>query len=270
MVARGDLGVEIPAEEVPFIQKTMIKKCNVAGKPVITATQMLDSMQRNPRPTRAEASDVANAIYDGTDAIMLSGETAAGDYPVDAVKTMYNIAVYTEKTLNNKAFSGEQTLATDFNITDAISHSAASLAEDLSVKAIITPTESGNTARMVSKYRPKAPIIAVTSHAYVSRQLSLVWGVHAVQGHRVESTDEMLAHAIDKGLETNLFHHGDRVVITAGVPVGESGTTNLIKVHIVGNVVAKGQGIGQKGAIGRAFVTNDLKSMEKDFNEGDI
>lgn len=270
MVARGDLGVEIPAEEVPFIQKTMIKKCNQAGKPVITATQMLDSMQRNPRPTRAEASDVANAIYDGTDAIMLSGETAAGDYPVDAVKTMYNIAVYTEKTLENKAVTNDRDLEVDFNITDAISHSAASLSEDLSVKAIITPTESGNTARMVSKYRPKAPIVAVTSHAYVSRQLSLVWGVHAIQGERVQSTDEMLQHAIDKGLETKLFNHGDRVVITAGVPVGESGTTNLIKVHVVGNVVAKGQGIGQQGAIGKAFVSNDTALLEKEFKEGDI
>ncbi|WP_277673482.1 pyruvate kinase [Piscibacillus halophilus] len=268
MVARGDLGVEIPAEEVPFIQKTMIGKCNVAGKPVITATQMLDSMQRNPRPTRAEASDVANAIYDGTDAIMLSGETAAGDYPVDAVKTMFNIAVYTEKTLDNKAITNE--IETDLTITDAISHSAASLSEDLSVKAIITPTESGNTARMVSKYRPKAPIVAVTSHSYVSRQLSLVWGVYAVQGDRVNTTDEMLAHAIDQGLTTNLFNHGDRVVITAGVPVGESGTTNLIKVHVVGHVVAKGQGIGQQGAAGKAFVTNDLNKLENDFQEGDI
>ncbi|TFB25027.1 pyruvate kinase [Filobacillus milosensis] len=270
MVARGDLGVEIPAEEVPFIQKTMIQKCNLAGKPVITATQMLDSMQRNPRPTRAEASDVANAIYDGTDAIMLSGETAAGDYPVDAVTTMYNIAVYTEKTLVNQSLTEERLLESDLTITDAISHSAASLAKDLSVKAIITPTESGNTARMVSKYRPQAPIVAVTSQEHVSRQLSLVWGVHAIQGDRVDTTDEMLALAIDKGLDSELFSHGDRVVITAGVPVGESGTTNLIKVHVVGNVVAKGQGIGQSGAAGKAFVTTDSSRLEKEFKEGDI
>ncbi|RPF55371.1 pyruvate kinase [Aquisalibacillus elongatus] len=270
MVARGDLGVEIPAEEVPFIQKTMIQKCNSAGKPVITATQMLDSMQRNPRPTRAEASDVANAIYDGTDAIMLSGETAAGDYPVEAVTTMYNIAVYTEKTLEKNGNQSDLELAPDLSITDAISHSAANLAKDLSVKAIITPTESGNTARMVSKYRPQTPIVAVTSKSYVSRQLSLVWGVHAVEGSTVESTDEMLALAIDKGLSTKLFHHGDRVVITAGVPVGESGTTNLIKVHVVGDVVAKGQGIGESGAAGKAVVTNDQDRLEKEFNEGDI
>ncbi|GEL76852.1 pyruvate kinase [Tenuibacillus multivorans] len=270
MVARGDLGVEIPAEEVPFIQKTMINECNLAGKPVITATQMLDSMQRNPRPTRAEASDVANAIYDGTDAIMLSGETAAGDYPVEAVKTMFNIAVYTEKTLQNESLTEERLIESDFTITDAISHSAANLAEDLGVKSIITPTESGNTARMASKYRPQAPIVAVTSKEYVGRQLSLVWGVHAIQGERVNSTDEMLALAVDKGLETNLFQHGDRVVITAGVPVGESGTTNLIKVHVVGNVVAKGQGIGESGAAGKAFVTTDQKRLENEFQEGNI
>ncbi|WP_188206404.1 pyruvate kinase [Alkalibacillus aidingensis] len=270
MVARGDLGVEIPAEEVPLVQKDLIYQCNVAGKPVITATQMLDSMQRNPRPTRAEASDVANAIFDGTDAIMLSGETAAGDYPVEAVSTMNNIAVYTEQALEDQGSFVQDLGQLDMTITDAISHSVANLAEDLSVKAIVTPTESGNTARTVSKYRPKASIVAVTSQEHVSRQLNLVWGVHAIQGSRVNSTDEMLALAVEKGLETELFQHGDRVVITAGVPVGESGTTNLIKVHVVGNIVAKGQGIGKFGAAGKAVVAKDIKDLEKNFNDGDI
>ncbi|GAA0456297.1 pyruvate kinase [Alkalibacillus silvisoli] len=270
MVARGDLGVEIPAEEVPLVQKDLIYQCNVAGKPVITATQMLDSMQRNPRPTRAEASDVANAIFDGTDAIMLSGETAAGDYPVEAVKTMNNIAVYTENSIDEQVSVNAYLEQLDMTITDAISHSVANLAEDLKVKAIVTATESGNTARTVSKYRPKANIVAVTSKAYVNRQLSLVWGVHAMQGEQVDSTDEMLALAVEKGLESQLFQHGDRIVITAGVPVGESGTTNLIKVHVVGDIVAKGQGIGKVGAAGKAVVATNIAQLDKHFNDGDI
>ncbi|WP_027964270.1 pyruvate kinase [Halalkalibacillus halophilus] len=270
MVARGDLGVEIPAEEVPLVQKNLIQQCNMAGKPVITATQMLDSMQRNPRPTRAEASDVANAIYDGTDAIMLSGETAAGDYPLESVETMNNIAVYTENSIDQYDSVNQLIASMDRTITDAISHSAASLASDLQVKAIVTPTESGNTARTVSKYRPNASIVAITSKQHVSRQLSLVWGVHALLGRAVESTDEMLALAVEKGLETKLFNHGDRIVITAGVPVGESGTTNLIKVHVVGNVVVKGQGIGKSGTTGQAVVANSVTDLEKDFTPGDI
>ncbi|MGM8215594.1 pyruvate kinase [Bacillaceae bacterium W0354] len=268
MVARGDLGVEIPAEEVPFIQKKLIQKCNRAGKPVITATQMLDSMQRNPRPTRAEASDVANAIYDGTDAIMLSGETAAGDYPVESVKTMYNIAIYTEKTVEHETKLNNN--LSELTITDAISHSVATLAEDLQLEAILTPTESGNTARMVSKYRPKSPIIAVTSKEYVNRQLNLVWGVHAILAHQVKTTDEMLALAVEKALDTGLVIQGDRIAITAGVPVGESGTTNLIKIHVVGQVVAKGQGIGKIGVAGKAVVTNDIDQLESRFKEGNI
>lgn len=270
MVARGDLGVEIPAEEVPFIQKKLIQKCNRAGKPVITATQMLDSMQRNPRPTRAEASDVANAIYDGTDAIMLSGETAAGDYPVESVKTMYNIAIYTEKTVEYTNVKPSTSDSDDLTITDAISHSVATLAEDLKLEAIITPTESGTTARTVSKYRPNCPIIAVTSKDYVSRQLNLVWGVHPVSAKEVQTTDEMLTLAIEKALETELVKQGDRVAITAGVPVGESGTTNLIKIHVVGQVVAKGQGIGKIGAAGRAIVTDDVETLKSEFQDGDI
>ncbi|NIK11082.1 pyruvate kinase [Alkalibacillus almallahensis] len=270
MVARGDLGVEIPAEEVPLVQKNLIEQCNVAGKPVITATQMLDSMQRNPRPTRAEASDVANAIFDGTDAIMLSGETAAGDYPVEAVETMNNIAIYSEKSFDKIATVGNNNERLDTTITDAISHSVANLAADLKVEAIVTPTESGNTARNVSKYRPKANIVAVTSKEHVSRQLSLVWGVHAIHGQPVKSTDEMLALAVEQGLESNLFSQGDRIVITAGVPVGESGTTNLIKVHVVGNVVVKGQGIGKLGAVGKAVIANSSEELAQSFEDGDI
>jgi pyruvate kinase len=270
MVARGDLGVEIPAEEVPLVQKTLIKKCNTSGKPVITATQMLDSMQRNPRPTRAEASDVANAIFDGTDAIMLSGETAAGLYPVEAVQTMYNIAVHAENALDHKTIFENRTKEVNLTITNVISQSVAYAALNLKVSAILTPTESGHTARMISKYRPEAYIIAVTAYERVQRQLSLVWGVQAELGQTVTTTDEMLDKAIDRGLSTQLFKRGDKVIITAGVPVGESGTTNLMKVHVVGDVVAKGQGVGQKSAFGKAVVaTNATEAMEK-VSEGDI
>ncbi|KGX93378.1 pyruvate kinase [Pontibacillus halophilus JSM 076056 = DSM 19796] len=270
MVARGDLGVEIPAEEVPLVQKSLIRKCNKAGKPVITATQMLDSMQRNPRPTRAEASDVANAIFDGTDAIMLSGETAAGDYPIEAVQTMYNIAVRAEQSLDHDVILNNRTRASDVTITDAISQSVTHTAMNLDVNAIITPTESGHTARNISKYRPKAPIVAVTFSERVQRMLSLVWGVHAVTGEKAESTDDMLAIAIDGGLSTGLFDRGDRVIITAGVPVGESGTTNLMKVHVVGDVLAKGQGIGRKSAFGRAVVAKTADEALNKVEEGDI
>jgi pyruvate kinase len=270
MVARGDLGVEIPAEDVPLVQKELIRKCNTAGKPVITATQMLDSMQRNPRPTRAEASDVANAIFDGTDAIMLSGETAAGNYPVESVRTMHNIAVKAETALNHEGILKSRSQSVDMTITDAISQSVTHTAMNLAASAIVTPTESGHTARMVAKYRPKAPIVAITYSKRINRQLSLVWGVHAISGGKATSTDEMLEVAIEKGLETNLLKRGDRVVITAGVPVGEAGTTNLMKVHIIGDVVAKGQGIGKKSAYGRAvIVKNATEALEK-VKQGDI
>ncbi|MBB6452088.1 pyruvate kinase [Salirhabdus euzebyi] len=270
MVARGDLGVEIPPEEVPLVQKRLINKCNTAGKPVITATQMLDSMQRNPRPTRAEASDVANAIFDGTDAIMLSGETAAGLYPVEAVQTMYNIAVHAESALDHKAIFDKRAKDVDVTITNIISQSVSYAAENLKVSAILTPTESGHTARMISKYRPKAPIIAVTARDRVFRQLSLVCGVYAVKGTTVNTTDEMLDLAIDRGLSTDLFKRGDKVIITAGVPVGESGTTNLMKVHVVGDVLAKGQGIGQKSAFGKAVLAHNASEALEKVSQGDI
>ncbi|MBA2173352.1 pyruvate kinase [Halobacillus locisalis] len=270
MVARGDLGVEIPAEDVPLVQKDLIAKCNKAGKPVITATQMLDSMQRNPRPTRAEASDVANAIFDGTDAIMLSGETAAGDYPVEAVQTMANIASKTETGLNHKAILDVRSKHSYMTITDAISQSVTHTAINLDVNAIVTPTESGHTARMISKYRPKAPIVAITSSEKVNRKLSLVWGVYAMMGPRAHSTDEMLDVAVEQSLSSGLVTRGDRVIITAGVPVGESGTTNLMKVHVIGDVLLKGQGVGQKSAYGRAVVAENGEDAIRRVEDGDI
>ncbi|MFJ7637538.1 pyruvate kinase [Peribacillus sp. NPDC097206] len=270
MVARGDLGVEIPAEEVPLVQKDMIKKCNNAGKPVITATQMLDSMQRNPRPTRAEASDVANAIFDGTDAIMLSGETAAGTYPVEAVQTMHNIASRAETALNYRDILTRNSKSDRHNVTDAIGESVAHTALNLNAGAIITPTESGHTARMISKYRPKAPIIAVTSNEDVSRRLALVWGVYPQMGPKAETTDDMLQTAIDQSLESGIVSHGDLVVITAGVPVGEIGTTNLMKIHVLGEVLLKAQGIGRKTAKGEVVVAKNAKEALEKVQEGSV
>ncbi|MGZ7445192.1 pyruvate kinase [Paenibacillus sp. TH7-28] len=230
MVARGDLGVEIPAEDVPLVQKRMIEKCNRVGKPVITATQMLDSMQRNPRPTRAEASDVANAIFDGTDAIMLSGETAAGKYPVESVLTMARIAEKAESGLEYREIFIKQSNAQQTTVTEAISQAVANSALELNAKAIITSTETGYTARMVSKYRPKAPIIAVTTEDQTLRRLALNWGVTPVKGQVASSTDEMFDKAMKGGLDSGVVKEGDLVVITAGVPLGRSGSTNLIKI----------------------------------------
>lgn len=257
MVARGDLGVEIPAEEVPLVQKSLIEKCNSAGKPVITATQMLDSMQRNPRPTRAEASDVANAIFDGTDAIMLSGETAAGIYPVESVETMHRIAMTTEDALNYKQIVSNRRKEKESNMTEAIGQAVAYTALNLKVKAIIAPTESGHTAKMISKYRPGAPIIAVTSSDIPSRKLTLVWGVQPIVGSKVHSTDELLENAVEESLKHHYVKHGDLVVITAGVPVGQAGTTNLMKVHLIGDSIAQGQGIGKSVAFGNTLVVRN-------------
>lgn len=234
MVARGDLGVEIPVEEVPLLQKQMISRCNIAGKPVITATHMLDSMQHNPRPTRAEASDVANAIFDGTDAVMLSGETAAGNYPVESVQMMSRIAERAEDTLEYREIFAKQSAAQRTTVTEAISQAVANSAFELNAKAIITATESGYTARMVAKYRPRCPIIAVTPTEQVMRRLALVWGVIPVQGEVVASTDAMFHMAIERSKSTGLLFPEDLVIITAGIPAGRSGTTNLIKVRHVG------------------------------------
>lgn len=266
MVARGDLGVEIPAEDVPLVQKQLIQKCNEAGKPVITATQMLDSMQRNPRPTRAEASDVANAIFDGTDAIMLSGETAAGDYPVEAVQTMNNIALKAETILDENEYAQ----MSSSTITDGISQSVTLTANNISASAIITPTESGYTARMIAKYRPKVPIIAVTFSEMISRKLALVWGVHPVLGRLASSIDELLDISIDRSLRANLVERGSKVIITAGVPIGTSGTTNLMKIHVIGDVIAKGQGIGQRSAYGKAVIARTANEVNEKTEHGDI
>ncbi|TWT08929.1 pyruvate kinase [Planomicrobium sp. CPCC 101079] len=270
MVARGDLGVEIPAEEVPIVQKSLIEKCNSAGKPVITATQMLDSMQRNPRPTRAEASDVANAIFDGTDAIMLSGETAAGIYPVESVETMHRIAVTTEEALNYKQIVSTRRREREANMTEAIGQAVAYTALNLKVKAIIAPTESGHTAKMISKYRPEAPIIAVTSADIPSRKLTLVWGVQPIVGSKVESTDDLLEKAVDESLHHHYVKHGDLVVITAGVPVGKAGTTNLMKIHVIGDIIAKGQGIGKASALGATLVARNAEEANALDAEGKI
>lgn len=270
MVARGDLGVEIPAEEVPLVQKMMIKKCNLAGKPVITATQMLDSMQRNPRPTRAEASDVANAIFDGTDAIMLSGETAAGKYPVESVQTMSRIAERAEEALEYREIFMKQANAQQNSVTEAISQAVANSALELNAKAIITSTQSGFTARMVSKYRPKSPIIAVTTDEKVMRRLALGWGVLPVKGDNADTTDEMFENAVKGAMNTGLLSLGDTVVITAGVPVGRAGTTNLIKIHHIGELLAQGQGIGSQTATGKLVIARTAQEAVAKVGKGDI
>ena len=233
MIARGDMGVEIPTEEVPVIQKMIIKKVYEAGKQVITATQMLDSMIHNPRPTRAEATDVANAIYDGTSAIMLSGETAAGDYPVEAVETMVRIALRTEADINYISRLRARKTNEKPSITDAISHTACLMAGDLNATSIVTVTKSGRTARMISKYRPQSPIIGGCMSDKVCRQLNLSWGVIPLKVEEKQDADELFDHALERSKEAGLIQEGDTVVLTAGVPLGIAGTTNLLKAHIV-------------------------------------
>lgn len=270
MVARGDLGVEIPTEQIPLVQKMIIAECNTVGKPVITATQMLDSMMRNPRPTRAEVTDVANAIFDGTDAIMLSGETAAGKYPIEAVKTMANIAETTEKSLDYRAILREKGVGKEKSITDAISHATCTSAQDLGASAIITATSSGYTARMVSKFRPKAPIIVSTTSQKVARRVALTWNTYPILVKEGYSTDEVFDLSIQKALETGYIKGGDLVIITAGVPVGVAGTTNTIKVHIAGEILAKGMGIGKQSATGKVCIVNNPQEGERKFEEGAI
>lgn len=270
MVARGDLGVEISAEEVPIVQKSIIAKCNKVGKPVIIATQMLDSMERNPRPTRAEASDVANAIFDGTDAVMLSGESAAGKYPVEAVATMARIAEKTERVLNYAQTLKRKQDQVAKTVTDSIGYATANMALDLEAAAIITPTASGSTARMVAKYRPKAPIIATTSRASVAPKLTLVWGVVPLMVPESKGTDEMINVSVEAALNHQKVKPGDLVIVTAGVPVGIPGTTNLLKVHVVGEAVVKGQGIGQTAVSGKVQVCFSAKEALAKINEGDV
>ncbi|SCG83831.1 pyruvate kinase [Proteiniborus sp. DW1] len=270
MVARGDLGVEIPTEDIPLVQKSIINKCNEAGKPVITATQMLDSMMRNPRPTRAEVTDVANAIFDGTDAIMLSGETAAGKYPVEAVKTMANIALRTEHSLDYNELLRNKSIGKNITVTNAISHATCATAEDLGAAAIVTATSSGYTARAVSKFRPCSPIVAVTPRKDVMRKLMLVWGVYAIYAKGVDSTDELIDSSVKSAIKKGYIKQGDLIVITAGIPVGVAGSTNLIKVHIVGEILVKGTGIGNSSATGQVCIANNLKDLENKFVDGNI
>ena len=262
MVARGDMGVEIPPESVPIVQKDLIRKCNKLGKPVITATQMLDSMQRNPRATRAEASDVANAIYDGTDAVMLSGETAAGLYPEEAVKTMRNIAVSAEAAQDYKKLLSDRTKLVETSLVNAIGVSVAHTALNLNVKAIVAATESGSTAVTISKYRPHSDIIAVTPSEHTARQLALVWGAYPVIKKGRKTTDDLLNNAVATAVETGRVTNGDLIIITAGVPTGEKGTTNMMKLHLVGDEIAKGQGVGRGSVVGKTVVANSASDLE--------
>lgn len=269
MVARGDMGVEIPLEDVPVIQKLIIKKACNAGKIVITATQMLDSMMKHPRPTRAEATDVANAIYDGTSAIMLSGETAAGLYPVEAVKTMVRIAVRTEQDINYlQRFKQRRTLSNP-DVTNAISHATCTMAGDLNAAAIMTVSKSGRTARMVSKYRPSCRIIGTGLSEKVVRQLNLEWGVTPLLIEEKNQADELFDYAVDAAESAGIIQKGDIVVLTAGVPLGVSGTTNLIKVQVAGHILVKGKGINRKKVSANLCVCRTPEDL-RHFKPGDI
>lgn len=270
MIARGDMGVEIPFEDVPSIQKMIIKKVYNAEKIVITATQMLDSMMKNPRPTRAEATDVANAIYDGTSAIMLSGETAAGLYPVEALKTMVRIAERTESDIDLvKRFNNRGSLVNP-DITNAIAHATCTTAMDLNASAIVTVTKSGKTARMISKYRPVCPIIGCTPYENVWRQLNLSWGVMPLMVEEKTNTDELFEHAIEEAEKAGYVKQGQITVITAGVPLGVSGTTNLIKVHVVGHILVKGRGVNNRKTTASLCVGKEETDIIENFKEGDI
>ena len=268
MVARGDLGVEVPAEEVPMLQKVLIHKCQAAGKPVITATQMLESMCNNPRPTRAETSDVANAILDGTDAIMLSGETAGGLYPVEAVETMARVATFTESNFTPKSY--EDVDAESATTTESIGKAVVKIAKDLHAAAIIASTERGGTAQMISKFRPACPIVAVSPHEAIVRRLQLNWGVQAVTGKEASDTDAVVDNAIFAALDNDLIKAGDLVVLTAGVPVAKAGSTNMIRVQVVGDVLLRGTGIGRNSAIGKVCIAESKEDLEKNFTDGCI
>ena len=269
MVARGDLGVEIPAEEVPVLQKMMIEKCNDLGKPVITATQMLESMIQNPRPTRAEASDVANAILDGTDAIMLSGETANGSYPVEAVATMTRIAEVTEKAAIYDSYSRARE-DEEMTTTSAVCLASVRVAQNLGATAILTCTESGHTALSVARHRPDCKIIAVTPHEETIRRMQLCWGVEAIKGHEIINSDEMVKQAITGALGTGAIESGDLVVVTAGVPSGATGTTNMIRVHIAGRVLLSGNGILRKSVTGNVYIAANHKGNYESFKDGNV
>lgn len=271
MVARGDMGVEIPFENVPFVQKSLIRKCNSLGKPVITATQMLDSMQENPRPTRAEVTDVANSILDGTDATMLSGESANGEYPVESVAAMDRINLRTEKELDK-----DNTLALQrfeeykgANATEAIGESVVRTAQELGIHTIVTATASGYTARMISKYRPSADILALTFDERTQRGLTVNWGVDPIIVDKPANTDAMFNLAAQKAQDTGLAKEGDLILIVAGVPVGESGATNLMKIQLIGSNLVKGQGVGDETVVGKAVVAHSADEAIKKTKDGD-
>ena len=273
MVARGDLGVEIDFTELPGIQKTIIDRSFSFGKPIVTATQMLDSMMVNPRPTRAEISDVANAIYDGTSAIMLSGETAAGAYPVKALKTMSAIAERTEQEGHYLRGRLMEPNTGKISVSDATAHAACLTAKDVNAAAIVTVSESGTTARLLSKYRPQQPIIACVMKEQVQRQLSLSWGITSLMMPLAHSTDELIEMSTALAKENGFLHNGELAVVTAGVPVGISGTTNMIKIHMVGNCLATGVGVGPENAevsnaTGKACVCRTLDEVHAKFKPG--
>ncbi|PWM46424.1 MAG: pyruvate kinase [Clostridiales bacterium] len=270
MVARGDLGVEIPLEDIPVIQKKLIQKVYKAGKQSITATQMLDSMIKNPRPTRAEATDVANAIYDGTSAIMLSGETAMGAYPLEAVTTMARIAERTESDIDYAKILRGRTFPEGFDVTNAISHATCTTAHDLNAAAIITVTKSGQTAKEISKFRPQSPIIAFTPSNRVCRQMNMSWGVIPLTLDEVDNTDDLFSNSVEKAQNAGLLHSGDLVVITAGVPLKISGTTNLLKVHIVGKILVSGNGVNKDSVCAKLCVCKTEKEVFEKFEDGDI
>lgn len=269
MIGRGDLGVEVPFAELPAIQKYLITKCRLLGKRVITATEMLESMIHNPRPTRAEISDVANAVYDGTSAIMLSGESAVGAYPVEAVETMVRIALRAEADMDYiRRFSRDTSASTD--VTNAISHATVTSAHDLNASAIITVTKSGSTARILSRYRPACVIVGCTTEKHVWRQLALSWGTVPLMIAEESNTDDLFEHAVDAAVQNGLVHDGELVVLTAGVPLGISGTTNLMKVHVVGHLLSRGQGLHGGKVIAPLCVIRNLEKDAKDFNTGDV
>ena len=271
MIARGDMGVEIPFEVLPSIQKELIEKCYLSGKRVITATQMLESMTHNPRPTRAETSDVANAVYDGTSAVMLSGETAIGEYPVRALKTMAQICIKAEEDINYVKRFESRHFKFVMSFPSAISHSACTTAHDLGAAAIITVSKSGFTARVISGFRPNCPIIAGCMNEKVYRQLALSWGVTPIHTKMKKTTDELLDHVVEQALEqTNLISKGDIVAITGGATVGVSGTTNILKVQLVGDVLLSGTAVSNKSVCGTVCVAKNTAEALKNFNDGDI
>lgn len=269
MVARGDLGVEIPPQNIPHVQKEIIKKCNNANKVVITATQMLDSMTRNPRPTRAEVMDVANSILDGTSAVMLSGESAAGKYPVESIKMMRSISLSTEASPEYERMIRAGVDIENINVTNAIAHATYSVAKDLGATAIISATSSGQTARAVSKYKPSQTIIAITDDERVQRKLVMEWGVYPMIIKGIDNATELFNIGIEKC--KNIFlKEGDLVVLTAGVPFAKTGSTNMLRVELIATMLTKGMGIGSGKVTGRAVVANSEEELMRDFNDGDI